>query len=82
MAARLERYVGNGAARLSRGGAQRHHFSVGFPGSRMPSLADHLAIADQHAAHARIWIRRKQAQFGQFQRARHSVAFRHPVAFR
>jgi len=82
VAARLERYIGDRTPRAIGGGAQRQDFSVGFAGSGMPPLADYLAIAHQHAAHARIRIRRIQAQFGQFQRARHPVAFRHPGAFR
>jgi len=76
MAAGLERYIGDGASRPSGGGAQRHDFSVGLAGSGMPPFADDLTITHQHAAYARIRIRRVQAPFRQFQRARHPAAFR------
>ena len=63
--ARFERYVGRRAARLVPSRVQREHFGVRSASAFMPALTDHPACAHQHAAHARIGIRRVDAQRGQ-----------------
>jgi len=71
MRAGLERDVGGGATRAIARGAQREHFGMRLPGTRVEAFADHLAIAHQHAAHHRVRLGRVRAALGEPQRARH-----------
>ena len=73
MGAGLQRDIGRRAARAVTRGRQRDALGMGLPGLSVPTLADHLPVAHQHTADARIGVGRIQAAFGQAQGVRHET---------
>ena len=71
MRARFERDVSGRAACAFAGIAQREHFGVRFAGALVPAFGDDFVAVRDHAADARIGLRREQPALGQSQRARH-----------
>ncbi len=71
VAAWLQRHIGGGAGGLGAGFGQRVHFGVRLTGAVVPAAAHQLAIAHQHAAHARIGRGGEEALGGQAQGLRH-----------
>ena len=71
MRARLECDVGGCTTRPFARGAQREDFGVRLAGALVPAFADDLFAMSDHAADARIGLRRMQTEIGEAQRARH-----------
>ena len=74
MAARLECDVHSCTGRPRARSAHRHNFRVRFARALVPALADELLALRDHAADARIWMRRLETTRGERQSASHCKA--------
>ena len=71
VAARFERDIGSGAARLVARHAQRVHFRMRLAGAQMIAFTDNFAVAHDNAADVRIGRGGETPQPRQFEGARH-----------
>ena len=64
----LERHVRGRTLRSGGAGQQRVRLGMALAGTDVPPLAEHLAVADDHAADHRVRARREPASLGELER--------------
>jgi hypothetical protein len=74
MTAGLKRDIGARTRRCSACRGKRSDFGMRLARALVPAFADNAAVACDHAAHARIGLRRRKTPRGELQRPRHREA--------